>query len=252
MRQLPPANTCFTNRPSPTRREATRRILESMAASDRVIRPDLELRYLPVIRAVGECLHAGVIGHPLMASVCLWCNWGYGGGRWNYNPEEEGFFPWLGCWYLDLLDYVFATPPEQATVTGGYAANGRLMDHGWASLAYPAGRIGRFDFNLVAVAGLKVGSECARQPRGSGRRRDSWRPPLARIGRRLARSKASRLRTCLRVRGLAGVSGGVHRIGPNRTAVGGRNRGRTPGPRRHVGLRQAETARATVVVNLLK
>ncbi len=136
--------------------EATLRILRSMAASDRVIRPDFELRYLPVIRALGECLHAGLIGDPLMASVCLWCNWGYGGGRWNYNPEEEGFFPWLGCWYLDLLDYVFAAPPEQATVTGGYAANGRLMDHGWASLAYPAGRIGRFDFNLVAVAGLAV------------------------------------------------------------------------------------------------
>jgi predicted dehydrogenase len=132
------------------------RILGAMAASNCVIQPDLELRHLPVIRALGECLRAGVIGNPLMASVGLWCNWGYGGGRWNCNPEEEGFFPWLGCWYLDLLDYVFAAPPERATVTGGYAANGRLMDHGWSSLEYPAGRIGRFDFNLVAVDGLAV------------------------------------------------------------------------------------------------
>ena len=91
-----------------------------------------------------------------MVSVCLWCNWGYGGGRWNCNPEEEGFFPWLSCWYLDLLDYVFAASPERTTVTGGYAANGRLMDHGWASFEYPAGRISRFDFNLVAVDGLEV------------------------------------------------------------------------------------------------
>jgi predicted dehydrogenase len=136
--------------------EAIMRILGAMAASDRVIQPDLELRYLPVIRALGEYFHTGVIGNPLMVSVCLWCNWGYGGGRWNYNPEEEGFFPWLGCWYLDLLDYVFAAPPERATVTGGYAANGRLMDHGWGSLEYPAGRIGRFDFNLVAVDGLEI------------------------------------------------------------------------------------------------
>lgn len=137
--------------------EAIVSILAAMAASNRVIRPDLELRYLPVIRALGDCLRAGAIGDPLMASVCLWCNWGYGGGRWNYNPEEEGFFPWLGCWYLDLLDCVFAAPPERATVTGGRAANGRLMDHGWASLEYPAGRIGRFEFNLVAVDGLEVG-----------------------------------------------------------------------------------------------
>jgi predicted dehydrogenase len=136
--------------------EAIVRILSAMAASNCVIQPDLELRYLPVIRALGECLRAGVIGNPLMASVGLWCNWGYGGGRWNCNPEEEGFFPWLGCWYLDLLDYVFAASPERATVTGGYAANGRLMDHGWSSLEYPAGRIGRFDFNLVAVDGLAV------------------------------------------------------------------------------------------------
>ena len=30
------------------------------------------------------------------------------------------------------------------------------MDHGWSSLEYPAGRIGRFDFNLVAVDGLAI------------------------------------------------------------------------------------------------
>jgi predicted dehydrogenase len=34
--------------------EAITRILGAMAASDRVIQPDLELRYLPVIRALGD------------------------------------------------------------------------------------------------------------------------------------------------------------------------------------------------------
>lgn len=137
--------------------EAIARILGKMAASDRVIQPDFELRWLPVVGALGRLLRAGAIGDPLMAAVRLWCNWGYGGGRWKSNPAEEGFFPWLGCWYLDLLDYVFAAAPKRATVTGGYAANGRLMDHGWGSLEYPAGRIGRFEFNLVAVGGLEVG-----------------------------------------------------------------------------------------------
>lgn len=137
--------------------EAVQRILEKMAASGRVMRPDFELRWLPVVGALGARLRAGEIGDPLVAAVRLWCNWGYGGGRWKSDPAEEGFFPWLGCWYLDLLDCVFAAAPQQATVTGGYAFNGRLMDHGWASLEYGAGRIGRFEFNLIAVAGLEVG-----------------------------------------------------------------------------------------------
>jgi predicted dehydrogenase len=136
--------------------EVITRILGAMRVSDRVMQPDLELRCVPAVRALGDCLRQGVIGNPRMASVGLWCNWGYGGGRWNCSPEEEGFFPWLGCWYLDLLDYVFAAAPQRATVTGGYASNGRLLDHGWASLEYPEGRMGRFDFNLVAVAGLEV------------------------------------------------------------------------------------------------
>jgi predicted dehydrogenase len=134
--------------------EAISRILGAMRASGRIMCPDLELRHVPAVRALGERLRAGAIGDPLTVSVKLWCNWGYGGGKWNCSPEEEGFFPWLGCWYLDLLDYVFAAAPERATVTGGYAANGQLLDHGWASLEYPAGRIGRFEFNLVAVDGL--------------------------------------------------------------------------------------------------
>jgi predicted dehydrogenase len=136
---------------------AIMRLLRKMAASDRVIQPDLELRCLPVVEAAGERLQAGAIGQVLMASVRLWSAWGHGGGQWKYHPEEEGFFPWLGCWYLDLLDCVFTAAPQRATVTGGYAANGRLMDHGWCSLEYPAGRIGRFEFNLVGVGGLEVG-----------------------------------------------------------------------------------------------
>jgi predicted dehydrogenase len=147
----------FYEPPIAHRPEDIARLLDRMAATDRVIQADLELRYLPVVRALGERLRAGAIGDPLAVAVRLWCNWGYGGGQWSQNPAEEGFFPWLGCWYLDLLDYVLAAPPTRATVTGGHAANGRLMDHGWASLEYPGGRIGRFEFNLVAVAGIEVG-----------------------------------------------------------------------------------------------
>jgi predicted dehydrogenase len=130
--------------------------LAAMAASDRVIQPDFELRYVPVVVAANELLRAGAIGQPHMTTVRLWCNWGFGGGKWNYNPEQEGFFPWLGCWYFDLLDVVFADTPLRASVVGGYAANGRLMDHGWASLEYSGGRIGQLEFSLVAVTGLDI------------------------------------------------------------------------------------------------
>ncbi len=58
--------------------EAITRIRGVMSASDRVIQPDLELRHLPVIRILGDCLRAGTIGDPLMASVRLWCNWASG------------------------------------------------------------------------------------------------------------------------------------------------------------------------------
>ena len=133
-----------------------RRTLSAIAASARVIQADLELRYLPVIDAVRRLVACGTIGDVLMAKIRLWCNWGYGGGDWSQNPEKEGFFPWLGCWYLDVLDCVFEAPPLRAGVAGGHAANGHLMDHGWATLEYPNGRIGQFEFNLVAVAGLDI------------------------------------------------------------------------------------------------
>jgi predicted dehydrogenase len=132
------------------------RTLSAMTASDRVIQADLELRYLPVIDAVHKLVTSSAMGHVLTAKIRLWCNWGYGGGQWNQAPEREGFFPWLGCWYLDVLDCVFEAPPLRASVVGGHAANGRLMDHGWATLEYPNGQIGQFEFNLVAVAGLDI------------------------------------------------------------------------------------------------
>ena len=136
--------------------EETGRILAGMFASESVIQCDLEVRCLPVMDFIREQLAGGTIGDALMAKVRLWANWGYGGGNWNQHPEVEGFFPWLGCWYLDLLDCVFEASPVQAAVTAGYAMNGRVMDHGWTTLTYPNGRLGEFELSLVAIEGLSV------------------------------------------------------------------------------------------------
>ena len=132
------------------------RTLTVVAGATPVVQADLELRYMPVIDAVTELVQRGTIGRLTMANVRLWSDWGHGGGEWKEAAEQDGFFLWLGCWYLDILDCVFRAPPLHARVTGGYAMNGRLMDHGWATLTYPHDRCGAFEFNLTAPRGLQI------------------------------------------------------------------------------------------------
>jgi predicted dehydrogenase len=85
-----------------------------------------------------------------MATIRLWCDWGYGGGEWLEEAEDQGFFLWLGCWYVDVLDAVFGARPERVSVTGGRAMNGDMVDHAWATMEYPGQRLGQFEFSLVA------------------------------------------------------------------------------------------------------
>lgn len=124
------------------------RAFELADGASAIVHTDLELRCVPVLEVVAEALAAGSFGAPLMATVRLWASWGYGGGEWQAEAEEQGFWLWLGCWYLDVLDAIYGAGPTRASVTGGRAMNGTLMDHGWASLHYPGG-IGQFEFSLV-------------------------------------------------------------------------------------------------------
>lgn len=129
--------------------ETATRVLDALAASEGVVQADLELRYLPVMDNVLGIIQSGTIGEPLMAKIRLWCNWGYRGGEWYDEVQEQSFFPWLGCWYLDALDCIFKQSAIQTSVVGGHYSNGTLMDAGWASLLYPNGGIGQLEFNLV-------------------------------------------------------------------------------------------------------
>ena len=129
--------------------ETATHVLDALAASGCVVQADLELRYLPVMDDVLAYLQSGAIGEPLMAKIRLWCNWGYGGGAWYDEVQEQSFFLWLGCWYLDVLDCIFKQAAIQASVVGGRHSNGTLMDAGWASLVYSGGGIGQLEFNLV-------------------------------------------------------------------------------------------------------
>ena len=130
--------------------QQTRHALDALGKSKRLNHADLELRYLPVIDTVNQIINDGKIGEVRMARVRLWCDWGYNRDNLGQEFGEEGFILWLGCWYLDLLDAIFVQAPIHANVVGGFAMNGRLMDHGWVTLGYPRGRIGQFEFNIVA------------------------------------------------------------------------------------------------------
>ena len=129
--------------------ETATHVLDALAASGGVVQADLELRYLPMMDAILACIQSGGVGEPLMAKIRLWCNWGYGGGEWYDEVQEQSFFLWLGCWYLDALDCIFKQPAIGASVVGGCHSNGTLMDAGWASLVYSGGGIGQLEFNLV-------------------------------------------------------------------------------------------------------
>lgn len=126
------------------------RVLSAAEDAGAFVQTDLELRYVPVVQRVAEMVAAGELGEDLMATIRLWCDWGYGGGEWLEEAEDQGFFLWLGCWYLDVLDAIFGAGPERVSVTGGRAMNGSMIDHGWAAMEYPGERLGQFEFSLIA------------------------------------------------------------------------------------------------------
>ena len=127
-----------------------RRVFSAADASGLILQTDLELRYTPVMQLVAEKAASGELGDSLMATCRLWCSWGHGGGEWQEAAEAQGFFLWLGCWYLDVLDQVFGAAPLRASVMPGRAMNGDLMDHGWATLEYSDGALGQFEMSMVA------------------------------------------------------------------------------------------------------
>ncbi len=132
-------------------------MLAAIEASTKVVQLDLELRYLPVMAAVKRLLESGQIGRPMMAKVRLHCDWRRGITEEQNENEREGFFPWVSCWYLDLLDCVFPQPPARATVTGNYAQAQHMMDHGFATLEFAGGGIGQYEFFLLGSKEVSIG-----------------------------------------------------------------------------------------------
>ena len=136
--------------------ETARHVLNALEQCTGIVQADLELRCLPVLEAIQARISQGILGSPRMAGIHLGCDWGFKGGPWFDEVQQQSFFHWLGHWYLDVLDLICGQPATRASVLGGHAYNGSLMDHGWASLEYPGGFLGQFEFNLTLPAGTVI------------------------------------------------------------------------------------------------
>ncbi len=146
----------FFEPPIATDPETAKHVLDALEQCSGIVQVDLELRYLPVLEAIHAQISGGILGLPRTAKIRLWCNWGYAGGQWFEEVQRQSVFHWLGHWYLDVLDVIFGEAATRAGVLGGHASNGTLMDHGWASLEYPGGLLGQFEFNLTLPQGTVI------------------------------------------------------------------------------------------------
>ena len=127
-------------------------VLEAAESFQGVVQFDFELRYMPVCDALHEIVREGALGRPLSATVDLRCGWAYGGGSFNEPSARDGFYVWLGAWYLDVLDLLLGGPlPTRAQVGGGRAMSGPMLDHGHAVLEYDNRAIGRFTHTLIST-----------------------------------------------------------------------------------------------------
>jgi predicted dehydrogenase len=127
-------------------------VLEAAESGDRVVQLDFELRYMPVCGALQEIVGGGALGRPLSATIELRCGWGYGGGGFHEPTARDGFYVWLGAWYLDVLDLLLGGPlPTRAQVGGGRAMSGPMLDHGHAVLEYDNGTVGMFTHTLIST-----------------------------------------------------------------------------------------------------
>jgi predicted dehydrogenase len=154
----------FLEPPAAMTRCEVESVLETARSLGRVVQFDLELRYSPVARAIQEIVQRGDIGRPLSATVDLACNWGYGGGAFAEPTAREGFYLWLGSWYLDTLDFMLGGPElRDVQVAGIRAMNGPMLDAGHALIEYQNGAVGRFSHCLFvprdddSVKGTLVG-----------------------------------------------------------------------------------------------
>ncbi len=146
----------FFEPPIGTNQQEVDATLAALQEARGVVQIDHELRYAPVTRRVQQMLSEGAVGDPLSVKSRLWADWGFAGGDWIGGGQPEGFFLWLGCWYLDLLDCVFAGVPVRADVFAGSAKHGGMADNGWALLQYPADKLGCWEFTMLNCEGQEV------------------------------------------------------------------------------------------------
>jgi len=146
----------FFEPPIGTNQQEIDATLAALQEAKGVVQIDHELRYAPVTRRVQQMLSEGAVGDPLSVKSQLWADWGFDSSASGGSEQPEGFFLWLGCWYLDLLDCIFAGVPLRADVFAGSAKHGGMADNGWALLQYPADKLGCWEFTMLNCEGQEV------------------------------------------------------------------------------------------------
>jgi predicted dehydrogenase len=148
----------FFEPPIAIERRAAEQLLTKAGLCSQVVCADLELRCLPVVRLMCETLAVGTVGDVASAHLRLWAEWARDSEfDWPGDIAEQGWSLWLGCWYLDLLDAVFAEQPQAAHFFAGRPiTNSPAPDNARIVLQYGSGRLGHFDYSLAAPTGLDI------------------------------------------------------------------------------------------------
>ncbi len=117
--------------------KTTDRLLGVASKSGRVFHVDLEGRYLPAMDAVRDVVGNPGFGALETVTVELDNNWAI-----EWGKGHPGMVTGLSTWYVDLIDYLVESPPEEAEVVGAEEKVGQ------ATMSYHGGVEGVWRFNL--------------------------------------------------------------------------------------------------------
>ena len=130
------------------------RLLDAAEGAATVFHVDVELRYLPVVEAMRELLHGGVLGRLLLVRAELANDWARGPDSGNPFLGSQVFS--LGPWYVDLLDAVADADPSRVDVFGSYLPDTSHMVTGTATIQFASAAVGEWAFNLTANKELEL------------------------------------------------------------------------------------------------
>ena len=132
-------------------------LLDLAGRSGLVLHADMELRYHPVVAAIGGLLK-DKLGPALSVRVVQRCNWAM---TWDEDAVERGgMASGLSIWYLDPVDALVDRELRRVDVIGARPRFARAVEAGSALVEYD-GAVGEWAFNLRSPERLSLRLEVA-------------------------------------------------------------------------------------------